>query len=88
MKGIKLETVVGVGLLIVAVVGFMLSVLLSLPEQEQVDALAQPLTEIPRDLFSSDNELTKKVRSLSTPNGVPVSVDPATVGRTNVFENF
>lgn len=88
MKGLKLDTIVGVGLLIVAVLGFLLSVIFQLPKKEQVDQLAQPLPEIPRNMFAADNELTKAVRALTKPNGVPVTVDPSTIGRTNVFENF
>jgi hypothetical protein len=84
----KLESVIGVGLLLLAVIGFLLSVILGLPNREEVNANAQPLPEIPRDLFSSDNELTNSVRALTKPSGVPVVVDPSTVGRSNVFESF
>lgn len=88
MKGMKLESVIGVGLLLIAVVGFLLSVILSLPKKDEVNKIANPLPEIPRDLFSSDNQLTNSVRLLNKPNGVPVVVNPSTIGRSNVFESF
>lgn len=88
MKGLKLDTIIGVGLLIITVLGFLISVIVQLPKKEQIDQVAQPLPTIPANMFSSDNELTKAVRALSKPNGVPVIVDPSTIGRTNVFENF
>jgi hypothetical protein len=88
MKGLKLDTIIGVGLLIITVLGFLISVIVQLPKKEQIDQVAQPLPTIPANMFSSDNELTKAVRALSKPNGVPVTVDPSTIGRTNVFENF
>jgi hypothetical protein len=88
MRGLKLDTIVGVGLIIIAVLGFLVSVISQLPKKERIDQVAQPLPIIPADMFSSDNELTRAVRALSKPNGVPVVVDPSTIGRTNVFENF
>lgn len=88
MKSLKLDTIIGVGLLVVAVLGFLISVIVQLPKKEQIEQIAQPLPIIPSNMFSSDNELTKAVRSLSKPNGVPVTVDPSTIGRSNVFENF
>lgn len=83
----KLETYIGLSLLLIAVLGFIFSVLTSLPKKEQVDEVARPLQEIPRDLFSSENPLNKAVGALSTPSGVPVTVDPGNLGKSNVFSN-
>lgn len=83
----RLETYVGIALLLVAVLGFLFMILTSLPNQTQVSQIAKPLKQIPRDLFSSQNDLNKMIQGLNTPNGVPVTVDPSTLGRTNVFEN-
>ena len=88
MKGMKFETIIGVGLLLIVILAFLLSIIFQLPKKEQVQQQAQVLPTIPRNLFANDNELTKKVRALNTPTGVPVVVNPSTIGRTNVFENF
>jgi hypothetical protein len=84
----RLETFIGIGLLLVAVLGFIFSLITGLPNQDQVKAQAKPIPEIPRDFFSSDNPVANKIRELNVPAGVPVTVDPGNLGRTNVFENF
>lgn len=81
----RLETYIGIALLLIAVLGFVFSVLVSLPRDEQVKSVAKPLKEIPRDLFSSQNELNKMIGGLSTPGGVPVTVDPTQLGKNNAF---
>jgi len=83
----RLETYIGVALLLIAIVGFIFSILTSLPTKTKVDAAASPLKEIPRDLFSSQNDINKLITGLNTPSGVPVTVAPGSLGRTNVFEN-
>ncbi len=88
MNKFKVESLIGMGLLTVAILGFILSFVLSLPKGDVVTGRAQALPPIPPNLFASDNELTKKVQSLIAPPGVPVTPDPANLGRTNVFENF
>lgn len=84
----RLETYVGVALLLIAVLGFIVSILLQLPKSEKVTELAKPLQVIPRDMFSSQGELNQLVQKLNTPGGVPVVVDPNSLGRSNVFQNF
>lgn len=88
MKGIKFDIIIGAGLLLAVVLAFLLSIVFQLPKAEQVKQQAKTLPVIPRNLFANDNELTKKVRQLTTPTGVPVVVNPSTIGRGNVFENF
>ena len=83
----RLETYIGVALLLIAVLGFVFSVLANLPRDEQVKSIAKPLKEIPRDLFSSQNELNKMIGGLNTPSGVPVTVDPTQLGKNNAFGN-
>lgn len=84
----RLETYVGIALLLVAVLGFILSILSSLPDQEAVNAKANVLEEIPRNMFDSQNPQNQLLQKLNTPSGVPVTVDPNTLGRSSVFENF
>lgn len=83
----RLETYIGIALLMIAVLGFLFSILTSLPNAKQVEQVARPLPEIPRDLFSSSNELNKTIQSLHAPSGVPVTISPTELGRSNVFEN-
>lgn len=83
----RLETYIGIALLLIAVLGFVFSILTSLPSEKQVNEVANPLPEIPRDLFSSSNALNKTIQDLHSPGGVPVTVDPTQVGRSNIFEN-
>lgn len=83
----RLETYIGIALLLIAVLGFLFSILTSLPNAKQVNQVARPLQQIPRDLFSSSNELNKTIQSLHAPGGVPVTVSPTELGRSNVFEN-
>ncbi|MEK7171069.1 MAG: hypothetical protein AAB774_02085 [Patescibacteria group bacterium] len=81
----RLETYIGIGLLLVAVLGFIFSILSGLPRDAEVKAVAHPLKEIPRDLFSSSNELNKTIGGLNTPSGIPVTVSPESLGKNNVF---
>jgi len=83
----KLETYVGIALLMIAVLGFIFSILTNLPKEAQVSQIAHPLKVIPRDLFSSQNEINKTITGLNTPGGVPVTVSPGALGRGNVFQN-
>lgn len=84
----KLETVIGVALLLAAVLGFLLMIVLQLPKDEAVQAQARPLPILPRDFFSAENEVTEQVKKLTVPSGVPVTVDQGKLGRSNVFEGF
>ena len=88
MNKFKVESLIGIGLLTVAILGFILTFVLSLPKGDVVTGRAQSLPKVPTNLFASDNELTQKVQSLIAPPGVPVTPDPANLGRGNVFENF
>lgn len=88
MSGAKIQTFIGVGLLVIAVLAFLFTFLTSLPEKEAIDARANDLTEIPRNMFASDNEIAEKIRQLNLPTNLPVVVDPSNIGRSNAFENF
>lgn len=88
MGRFKFESMLGVGLLTIAVLGFILSVILSLPKSDQVAGRAETLSVIPGDLFSSDNELTKTIRSLVVPSNIPVRPNQSNIGRANVFESY
>ncbi len=88
MTSSRLQTYIGVGLLVVAILAFFLTLLSSLPKTPEITAEAKPLREIPSDLFSSDHPVTKKINALSVPSNVPVGVDPNSIGRANVFENY
>lgn len=88
MGKFKIESLIGISLLVIAIFGFILSLIMALPKAEQVDSRAQPLEEIPRNLFSEDNELTQQIQQLASPPNIPVRVGPEELGRVNVFENF
>ena len=83
----RLETYIGIAMLLIAVLGFLFSILTSLPSEKEVSKVAHPLPEIPRTLFSSSNELNKMVQELHSPGGVPVTINPTELGRSNIFEN-
>lgn len=83
----RLETYIGIALLLITVLGFLFLILTNLPTGKRVSQIAKPLPQIPRDLFSSGNDLNKMIQSLHTPNGVPVTINPADLGRNNIFEN-
>lgn len=88
MNSSRLQTFIGIGLVAVAILAFFLTLLSSLPKEAAINAQAKPLTQIPENLFSSDNPTTKKINALTVPSNVPVAVDPNSIGRPNVFENF
>lgn len=83
----RLETYIGIAMLLIAVLGFLFLILTSLPTEKEVAEVADPLPEIPRTLFSSTNELNKMVQELHSPGGVPVTIEPTQLGRSNIFEN-
>jgi hypothetical protein len=83
----KVQTLIGLALLAIAVLGFVVSLIVSLPRQDDIAARAQPLEELPRDFFS-DNPTTSAVRDLKIPGGVPVDLDANNLGRPNVFESY
>lgn len=84
----RFGTFLGIGLLLLAIVGFLLVFVLALPTQSEVDKRAKLLREIPEDLFSANNPVNKTISGLRVPPGVPVTVSPENVGRSNVFENY
>ena len=88
MGKFKFESMLGAGLLTIAVLGFILSIILSLPKSDQVSSRADTLPVIPGNLFSDDNELTKTIRSLVVPSNIPVKPNQSNIGRVNVFESY
>jgi|GEM_PF-1279109 len=84
----RLEGLIGLGLLILTILGFLLMLVLALPKQPQVSQVAQPLSTIPRDFFSSDNAVTGQVKKLAVPSGLPVEADENSMGRDNVFNRY
>ena len=83
----RLETYIGIALLLIAVLGFLFSILTNLPKADQVKAVAHPLKEIPRDMFTGSNATNKIIQDLDSPKGIPVTVSPGDLGRSNIFEN-
>ncbi|HSX42144.1 MAG TPA: hypothetical protein VLE93_02215 [Candidatus Saccharimonadales bacterium] len=88
MRNSKIETWIGIGLLIIVIVAFILELIFSLPKGAAVTAKARVVPTIPRDLFASTNPLNKQVSQLNVPSNVPVNVQPSEVGRDNVFAGF
>ncbi|HUD21146.1 MAG TPA: hypothetical protein VMQ44_03715 [Candidatus Saccharimonadales bacterium] len=84
----KLENIIGIGLLVLAIFGFILSLLLGLPSSDKVNQTAQPLQNLPEDFFASTNQLNTTIGQLKVPSGVPVTADPNNLGRSNVFASF
>ena len=84
----RIGMIIGIALLLIAIFGFLLSILAQLPKQETVNARAKTLPEIPRNMFASDNELTQTIRALNVPQNLPVTVNQNSLGRSNAFENF
>lgn len=83
----RLQSFIGLAVLIIAVLGFIVSLVANLPKSDEVAAKSNPLEVLPRDFFSG-NAVTEQVRKLSVPNGVPVNLDANNLGRTNVFERY
>ncbi len=83
----RVQTLIGLALLLIAVLGFIVSLLTNLPGATEVAAKAKPLDVLPRDFFSG-NAVTEAVRKLNVPNGVPVNFDANNLGRSNVFERY
>lgn len=88
MRSSKIETWIGIGLLIIVIVAFILEIIFSLPKAGAVTAKAVVVPTIPRDLFSSTNPLNKSVSQLNVPTNVPVTVAPTEIGRDNSFAAF
>lgn len=88
MKTNKIETWIGIGLLIIVIVVFVFELFAARPAQSTVTSRAQTIPVIPRDLFSATNPLNKKVSQLNVPSNVPVAVTGGEIGRDNVFANF
>lgn len=83
----KLQTYLGIGLVVVVLGWFIFSVVSASPKQSDIDQTAKTLPAIPDNLFSDSNATTKKINSLTVPANVPVTVDSGAIGRTNVFSN-
>lgn len=83
----RLQSFIGLAVLVIAVLGFVVLLVTNLPKDDEVAARAEPLEVLPRDFFSG-NAVTEQVRKLTVPNGVPVNLDANNLGRTNVFERY
>ena len=83
----KIQTFIGLALLLLAVLGFILTLVMNLPKQEQVESQAKALEILPRDFFSG-NAVTEQIKKLNVPSGVPVNLDSGNLGRSNVFERY
>ncbi len=83
----RLQTMIGLSLLIISVLGFVVMLITNLPKDSDVSAQAEPLKVLPRDFFS-DNAITQEIKKLTVPTGVPVNLDANSVGRSNVFERY
>jgi hypothetical protein len=88
MRANKFETYIGIGLLVLVVLAFIVEIVAHLPKDVDVQAQAQVIPTIPRDLFSSTNAINKQIQQLNVPSNVPVVVGSGDVGRSNVFSNF
>ncbi len=84
----RLQLYIGIGLLVVVIGLFLYSFVTSMPSATTVSQNAKPLPAIPADLFSSSNAVTGALGKLNVPLNVPVTVDPSTLGRSNIFQNF
>lgn len=84
----RIEGLLGLGLLVLTILGFLLMLVLALPKESQVSQVAKPLTTIPRDFFSSDNAVTGQVKKLNVPSGLPVEVNQNAQGRDDVFSRY
>lgn len=84
----KLENIIGVGILLLAIFGFILSMLLGLPSDEAVKQAAKPVQNLPENFFTDANTLNTQLGALKVPSGIPVNVPTNSLGRSNVFESF
>ena len=83
----QIQSIIGIGLLLLSILGFLLLVLLSLPKSAQVQSQAKLLKSDP-DLFSSSNPVNQQIRNLKVPANIPVVVGQDELGRNDVFQNF
>jgi hypothetical protein len=88
MNMTKLETYIGIGLVVIAIVAFLFVFVSDLPSNSQVNQQAQTLPTIPDNMFASSNPLVSKLNSLSIPTGTPVVISPTSIGRGNVFQSY
>lgn len=85
----KAETIIGMSLLVLAVLGFILSVTLALPRNDAaVNAIAKPIPTISDNFFTDANPITKQLNALTKPPGIPVTVDPSNLSRPNAFQKY
>lgn len=88
MQKERVNTIVGVGLVILAIVAFLVMIIVNLPHDAQVSQLANPLPSIPQNMFADSNPLIQSIKGLSVPANVPVTVTNNNLGRDNAFEGF
>ncbi len=84
----RLQLYIGIGLLVISIALFLFSFVSSIPSDTTVTQSAKALPKIPSNLFSAENGVVKSLNKLNVPANVPVVVDPATLGRPNIFQNF
>ena len=83
----KVQTIIGIGLLLLTILGFILMVLLNLPKDDAVKSKAKLLKSDP-ELFSSTDATNQKIKSLKVPSNIPVTIDQASLGRADVFQGL
>ena len=82
----RVETFVGVGLLLLVILGFILMLISNLPTSSDVAARTHLLKAVPNDIFDGSNETNKKIRKLTVPSLVPVQLDSRNLGKSNIFQ--
>lgn len=84
----KLQTILGIGLITLSVLGFVLMVILSIPSETKIAENSKPLQNMSADFLSDSNPTIKRLNNLKVSGGVPVTVNQGNLGRGNVFEGF
>lgn len=82
----RVETFVGIGLLLLVILGFILLLVTNLPTSSDVEARAKLLKPVPSEIFDGSSEINQKIRRLTVPSGVPVEVSGGSLGKTDVFK--
>lgn len=85
----KLQSYLGIGLLILSIFGFVLMILLGVVSNENdLATRADILPNLKGDFLTNENELTSKILNLRVPTDIPVSVSNDNVGRESVFKQY
>lgn len=88
MRTNKIESFIGIALLIIVIVAFVTEIIFQLPKSTEVQSRAQTIPAIPQDLFSASSPINKQIQQLTVPANAPVTVGGGDVGRGNVFTNY